>query len=126
MGRLLLCELAARGTPAGRRRQCGPSAQGRLVGGLLRAGSRRLPVVERVGSVFVDVSGLAVSPVQEEQQVDSLSHLTGPKTLLLLSNLHQIDRTKIHLTLEEWAAKYGPTYQVHLGRRRVVVSADPL
>jgi len=39
--------------------------------------------------------------------------------------LHQIDPTRAHLVLQEWAARYGSTYQFRLGPTRVVVTTEP-
>lgn len=82
------------------------------------------PVAERDGGVFVDVAGLrrssAAKPVTR-----SLDDLPGPKGLPAIGNLHQIDSTKVHLILEGWAARYGPTFQFRMGSTRVVATRDP-
>ena len=83
------------------------------------------PVTERIGAVFVDVSGLASKRVRSKELV-SLDDLRGPKRLPFVGNLHQIDPTTIHLKLEEWAAKYGPTYRVDLGGPMVVTTDSAL
>jgi hypothetical protein len=54
-----------------------------------------------------------------------LDDLPGPRGLPVLGNLHQIDSGKLHLILEGWAAQYGPTYQIRIGRRRLIVITDP-
>lgn len=38
--------------------------------------------------------------------------LPGPFALPLIGNMHQISTSKIHLTLEKWADKYGDLYEV--------------
>ncbi len=94
--------------------------------GQRQGGPERLascPVAERDGAIFVDVSGLARKSIQSKS-LGSLNDLPGPKALPFVGNLHQVDPTTIHLRLEEWAAKYGPTYRFHLGRTPVVVTTD--
>jgi cytochrome P450/nitrite reductase/ring-hydroxylating ferredoxin subunit len=82
------------------------------------------PIAERDGGVFVDVTGLKRSSVHKAP-TRSLDDLPGPKGLPLVGNLHQIDATKVHLILEAWAARYGPTFQFRMGSTRVVATSDP-
>ena len=55
----------------------------------------------------------------------SLDDLPGPKRWPLVGNMHQLDVTKVHLILEEWAAQYGSIYQFRMGPKRVVATTDP-
>jgi cytochrome P450/nitrite reductase/ring-hydroxylating ferredoxin subunit len=82
------------------------------------------PVAERDGGVFLDITGLRRSstPIAAIRVVDDLP---GPKPLPLLGNLHQLDAARAHLILEEWSVRYGSTYQVRMGPRRVVATTDP-
>ncbi len=82
------------------------------------------PVAERNGALFVDVSGLKPSAARTAA-TRSLDDLPGPKPLPLIGNLHQLDSTKAHLILEEWAARYGSIYQFWMGPTRVVATTDP-
>jgi nitrite reductase/ring-hydroxylating ferredoxin subunit len=82
------------------------------------------PVAERNGALFVDVSGLKPSVVRTGA-TRALDDLPGPKPLPLIGNLHQLDPTKAHLILEEWAARYGAIYQFWMGPRRIVATTDP-
>ena len=82
------------------------------------------PVAERNGALFVDVSGLKPSVVRTAA-TRSLDDLPGPKPLPLIGNLHQLDPTKAHLIMEEWAARYGSIYQFWMGRRRIVATSEP-
>jgi cytochrome P450/nitrite reductase/ring-hydroxylating ferredoxin subunit len=82
------------------------------------------PVAERNGAIFVDVSGLAPKSARP-QAVGSLDDLPGPRGLPFIGNLHQIDPTRAHLVLQEWAARYGSMYQFRLGPTRVVVTVEP-
>ncbi|HME84342.1 MAG TPA: cytochrome P450 [Roseiarcus sp.] len=82
------------------------------------------PVAERDGALFVDITGLkpaAALPAATR----SLDDLPGPKPLPLIGNFHQLDSTKAHLILEEWAARYGSIYQFWMGRRRIVATTEP-
>jgi cytochrome P450/nitrite reductase/ring-hydroxylating ferredoxin subunit len=82
------------------------------------------PVKERDGGVFVDITGLKPSsaPIAATRTVDDLP---GPRPLPLIGNLHQLDATRGHLIMEEWAGRFGPTYQFRMGAKRVVATADP-
>jgi cytochrome P450/nitrite reductase/ring-hydroxylating ferredoxin subunit len=82
------------------------------------------PVAERNGALFVDVSGLKPSVVRTAA-TRALDDLPGPKPLPLIGNLHQLDPTKAHLIMEEWAARYGSIYQFWMGRRRIVATSEP-
>ena len=53
-----------------------------------------------------------------------IAQLPGPRGLPLLGNLHQIQRTAFHLSLEHWADRYGPLYAFRFGRRVMVVVSD--
>ena len=50
--------------------------------------------------------------------------LPGPRGLPLLGNLHQIRFDRLHLTLEDWAERYGPLFSVRIGPRRTAVLSD--
>jgi cytochrome P450/nitrite reductase/ring-hydroxylating ferredoxin subunit len=82
------------------------------------------PVAERDGAVFVDVTGLKPSATRIAA-TRSLDDLPGPKPLPLIGNLHQLNPTKAHLILEEWAGRYGSIYQFWMGPRRIVATTDP-
>lgn len=53
-----------------------------------------------------------------------IAALPGPPGLPLLGNARQIDPSRYHLILEEWARRYGPVYRFHIGRSPLVVIAD--
>src|ERR1700736_2951498 len=82
------------------------------------------PVVEREHAIFVDVSGLSRGPARIVAK-RTLDDLPGPRGLPFLGNIHQLDLTKLHLTLERWAAQYGPVYLFKMGSARVVALLDP-
>jgi cytochrome P450/nitrite reductase/ring-hydroxylating ferredoxin subunit len=81
------------------------------------------PVMERDGGLFVDVSGLARSPARAGA-TRTLDDLPGPRPLPVIGNLHQLDAATGHLKLEDWAARFGPTYQLRMGLRRALATAD--
>ena len=54
-----------------------------------------------------------------------VGELPAPPGLPLLGNLLQLDRERLHLTLERWRQKYGDYYAFRNTRRRVLVVADP-
>jgi cytochrome P450/nitrite reductase/ring-hydroxylating ferredoxin subunit len=83
------------------------------------------PVAERDGGVFVDLTGLKPSPPARIVPTRRMDDLPGPRPLPLIGNLHQLNPTTGHLTLEEWSRRYGPTYQLRMGLRRAVATADP-
>ena len=97
-------------------------ASGRREGGTECLAS--YPVLERDGAVFVDLTGVPTGTARYGRRRE-LDDLPGPRGLPLLGNLHQIDSSKLHLILEGWAAQYGPTYQIRIGRRRLIVITDP-
>src|SRR5271166_5683400 len=82
------------------------------------------PVAERDGALFVDITDLKPAAARITA-TRSLDDLPGPKPLPLIGNLHQLESTKAHLILEEWAARYGSIYQFWMGRRRIVATTDP-
>jgi cytochrome P450 len=51
--------------------------------------------------------------------------LPGPKGLPVLGNLLDIDRSRLHVTLEGWARTYGDLYTFRVGRKRAVVVSEP-
>ena len=54
-----------------------------------------------------------------------LTTLPGPRGLPLLGNLLQLKATQLPTIVERWADRYGPLYTFRLGRRPVVVVAEP-
>ncbi|MDP3165809.1 MAG: cytochrome P450 [Hydrogenophaga sp.] len=54
-----------------------------------------------------------------------LADLPGPRSLPIIGNLHQVDRSAMHLSVEAWAREYGPFFRFRIGDRRFVGVADP-
>jgi cytochrome P450/nitrite reductase/ring-hydroxylating ferredoxin subunit len=82
------------------------------------------PLSVRDGGIFVDLTGSRAA-AKRSAAARSLDDLPGPKGLPLVGNLHQLDAKRVHLTLEDWAAKYGSTYQFRLGPARILATTDP-
>ena len=53
-----------------------------------------------------------------------LRDLPGPKGLPLVGVLHRVRFDRLHLRLEEWAARYGPLFQIRMGPHRIAVVSD--
>lgn len=51
--------------------------------------------------------------------------LPGPRPLPVIGNLHQVDKTAFHRTLEHGVATWGPMYRFQFGRTPGLVIADP-
>ena len=54
----------------------------------------------------------------------SLSELPGPRGWPLVGNLLQLDRQRAHQTVERWARRFGPVFQITLGPTRFLVVAE--
>ena len=81
------------------------------------------PAIERDGHIFVDVSNGAARG-RKAAASRPLSLVPGPRGLPIFGNAHQLDPARIHLVLEEWARKYGPTFQFRAGSRTAFVTTD--
>ena len=55
-----------------------------------------------------------------------LADLPGPRGFPLIGNATQLEPRRLHHVLEDWAAEYGPFFQIRLGPKRVLVVADNL
>lgn len=55
----------------------------------------------------------------------ALADLPGPPGLPLLGNALRLDLSRLHLVLEAWAERYGSRYTFRIGRKPIVVLAEP-
>ncbi len=95
--------------------------------GRRQGGPERLsacPLREREGRTFVDVTPL-LAKAAAQRAARSIDDLPGPPGLPLIGNLHQLNLTESHRTLERWASQYGPTFRFKNGRQSVVALSDP-
>ena len=56
----------------------------------------------------------------------SFGGLPGPRQLPFLGNLHQVDLKRLHCSIECFAERYGDYFRLRLGRRELLVVADPI
>ncbi len=54
-----------------------------------------------------------------------IADLPGPRGIPFLGNALQVNRARIHQSVERWAREFGPLFQMKLGPRRLLVVADP-
>lgn len=59
-----------------------------------------------------------------ENRYYKISQLPGPKGLPLIGNLLQIDFTKLHQVMEQWADIYGDVYKFKLANKTVVAISN--
>ena len=85
---------------------------------------RRFPVRIEGGQILVELPESAPTAPHPAIPILSIAQLPGPRGLPLIGNLHQIQRTAFHLSLERWAAHYGPLYAFRFGRRAMAVVSD--
>jgi cytochrome P450 len=64
------------------------------------------------------------APGAPRQPKRKLSDLPGPRGLPLIGNALQLDPSRLHLILEDWARRFGPMYRVALGPTQVMVLSD--
>ena len=62
--------------------------------------------------------------MSEPQALTPLRHLPGPYGPPLIGHLLQLGSEQFHLTLERWAERHGPLFQIRLGRSRLAVVSD--
>jgi cytochrome P450 len=61
----------------------------------------------------------AVAPPLRE-----IADLPGPRGWPIVGNALQVDRTRIHQTVEAWAREFGPFFRFRLGKRTLLGVAD--
>ena len=53
-----------------------------------------------------------------------IDDLPGPRGLPIVGNAFQLDRARLHQTVEGWAREFGPFFRFRLGRRTLLGVAD--
>jgi cytochrome P450/nitrite reductase/ring-hydroxylating ferredoxin subunit len=82
----------------------------------------RCPLTLRGGAVLVRPP--AAEAGHAARALRTVTSLPGPRALPLLGAPGALSLDRLHLTLERWAARYGPAYQVQLGPTRMVALSD--
>lgn len=54
----------------------------------------------------------------------TIASLPGPRGWPLVGNLLQLERTRVHHTVEQWAQRFGPVFRIRLGPTPFLVVAD--
>lgn len=65
-----------------------------------------------------------VTAEQHASPLRSVGDLPCPRGLPWFGNALQLESTRFHLKMEQWARELGPVYRFCVGRRQVVVVAD--
>jgi cytochrome P450/nitrite reductase/ring-hydroxylating ferredoxin subunit len=86
---------------------------------------RSCPVREEAGEVLVDIGTLARPEPRATSPVRALEDLPGPRGLPILGNALQVDPTRLHTIMEDWAKTYGPMYFARFGSQKFLVVSDP-
>ncbi|MBP6854568.1 MAG: cytochrome P450 [Rhodoferax sp.] len=67
---------------------------------------------------------MGAAPDTSAAPVRTLADLPGPRGWPWVGNLLQLDRTRVHYTVEQWALQYGPLFRIRLGPTPFLVVAD--
>lgn len=77
--------------------------------------------------ITMEITGMTESVVQDNQlEKRTLKDLPQPKGWPVLGNFLQIQTTKLHQQLEQWATEYGDTYKIDIAGMVFVVISDPV
>jgi cytochrome P450 len=79
----------------------------------------------RGDELFVDVAPLGDGTASRPTATREIADLPGPKGWPLIGVALDLEVSRLHLTLEQWAREYGPVYRVNLGARSLVATSDP-
>ena len=72
----------------------------------------------------MDLSTAPPSLTTPPRALRDIADLPAPRGLPLLGNLLQVDRARVHQSVERWCQQYGPFFRFRLGVRRYLVVAD--
>jgi cytochrome P450/nitrite reductase/ring-hydroxylating ferredoxin subunit len=84
---------------------------------------RACPSEQRDDALFVDTRALRAAPKAKAKR--RISELPGPKGWPIVGMAFDLGVGDLHLTLEDWARKYGPVFRFSAGMREFVVTSDP-
>lgn len=62
--------------------------------------------------------------VDSGPRLREIGDLPGPRGLPIVGNAFQLDRGRLHQTVEAWAREFGPFFRFRLGRRTLLGVAD--
>lgn len=86
---------------------------------------RACPIAVRGEQVYVDTQSLKRSASFIRSKTRSIATLPAPRGLPLVGNAFDLDATRLHAVLEQWAERFGPLYRLRLAAQEVVVVSDP-
>ncbi|MGH8723482.1 MAG: cytochrome P450 [Burkholderiales bacterium] len=59
------------------------------------------------------------------ERLRRIQDLPGPRGLPILGNALQIETSRLHLVAEQWSRRYGDYFRFRIGRREILVLANP-
>lgn len=83
------------------------------------------PIERRGDELWVDTAAARVPRRTPPTATRTLAQLPGPPARPIVGNLLQLDRPRLHQTMEAWAAQYGPLYRFRLGAESIIGVARP-
>jgi nitrite reductase/ring-hydroxylating ferredoxin subunit len=84
------------------------------------------PLEVRGDELWADVAGLQRAIRERSGSARrTLADLPGPRSLPLVGNLMQLEKSQMHANLEAWAAQYGSTYTIRMGPNPTLVTSEP-
>src|SRR5215831_11857771 len=99
------------------------TATGRRRGG--EGELRACPLKQDQGVLFARPAGPAPR-AGRPTCLRTVDQLPGPRGLPLVGSLRTMNLDRLHLTLEDWAARYGSVYRMRLGGRLAIAISDPV
>jgi cytochrome P450 len=70
------------------------------------------------------VAAAPEGPPAAQSPLRVLSDLPGPPAWPWVGNLLQLERDRVHQTVEDWAGRFGPLFRIQLGRTPFLVVGD--
>jgi cytochrome P450 len=72
----------------------------------------------------IGVAAAPEGPPAAQSPLRVLSDLPGPPAWPWVGNLLQLERDRVHQTVEDWAGRFGPLFRIQLGRTPFLVVGD--